>query len=317
MTEIKGHIHPTRRPGELGIHSVDHFQFVAPDLTVAQNFYSEFGLDVSERGNRLALATKGSPHIWGFVGEGPRKKHQHISFGAFEDDIDRFAKRLQEMRIPRLDPPPSVDSNGIWFHDHDGNLVEVAVKPKTSPNEKSVFTAISAGPGQRGAPFRSTLKRTYPRRLAHILMFTTDVTKAIEFYTRVLGLRLSDHSGDNIAFLHGIHGSDHHMVAFARSNAPGHHHFSWDVGSVDEIGAGAMHMLGKGYDRGWGLGRHVLGSNLFHYVRDPWGSYSEYSADIDYVPVDCDWNSGDHPPEDSFYAWGPNVPEDFVHNYEG
>ena len=60
-----------------------------------------------------------------------------------------------------------------------------------------------------------------------------------------------------------------------------------------------MHMLGKGYDRGWGLGRHVLGSNLFHYVRDPWGSYSEYSADIDYVPVDCDWNSGDHPPEDS------------------
>ena len=24
----------------------------------------------------------------------------------------------------------------------------------------------------------------------------------------------------------------------------------------------------------------------------------------------------DHPPEDSFYAWGPNVPADFVHNYE-
>ena len=109
MTEIKGHIHPTRRPGELGIHSVDHFQFVAPDLTVAQNFYSEFGLDVSERGNRLRLATKGSPHNWGFVGEGSRKKHQHISFGAFEDDIDRFAKRLQEMRIPRLDPPSGVE----------------------------------------------------------------------------------------------------------------------------------------------------------------------------------------------------------------
>jgi catechol 2,3-dioxygenase len=75
-------------------------------------------------------------------------------------------------------------------------------------------------------------------------------------------------------------------------------------------------MLGKGYSRGWGLGRHVLGSNYFHYVRDPWGSYSEYSADIDYVPVDCDWPSGDHAPEDSFYAWGPDVPEDFVHNHE-
>jgi len=316
MTEIKGHIDPIRRPGELGIHSVDHFHFVVPNLKDAQNFYSEFGLEVSERKNRLALGTRGSPHVWGFVGEGPRKKHQHVSFGAFEDDIESFAARLQDMRIPRLDPPTDIDSNGLWFRDHDGNLVEIAVKPKTSPNEKSVFTQISAGPGERGAPLRSAMRRTYPRRLAHVLMFTTDVTKAVEFYTRVLGLRLSDHSGDGIAFLHGIHGSDHHMIAFARSNAPGLHHFSWDVGSVDEIGAGAMHMLGKGYDRGWGLGRHVLGSNLFHYVRDPWGSYSEYSADIDYVPADCDWTCGDHHPEDSFYAWGPNVPADFVHNYE-
>jgi catechol 2,3-dioxygenase-like lactoylglutathione lyase family enzyme len=316
MTEIRGHIQPTRRPGELGVHSLDHFHFAAPDLSVAQNFYSEFGLAVSRRDNGLALGVHGQQHVWGTIGEGPRKKHQYVSFGAFEDDIDRFAKRLQDMGVSRLDPPAGVDSNGLWFRDHDGNLVEIAVAPKTSPNEKSTFGAVSVGPGERGAPFRSTIKRTYPRRLAHILMFTRDVSKAVDFYTRVLGLRLSDHSGDIIAFLHGIHGSDHHMIAFARSDAPGHHHFSWDVGSVDEIGAGAMHMLGKGHSKGWGLGRHVLGSNYFHYVRDPWGSYSEYSADIDYVPVDFDWKAGDHPPEDSFYAWGPNPPEDFVHNYE-
>jgi catechol 2,3-dioxygenase-like lactoylglutathione lyase family enzyme len=316
MTEIMGHIQPTRRPGELGVHSVDHFHFVVPDLSLAQDFYSEFGLAVSARGDALTLGAHGVSHVWGTIGEGPRKKHQYVSFGAFEDDIDRFAMRLQEMGVSRLDPPAGVDSNGLWFHDHDGNLVEIAVAPKTSPNEKSRFAMASVGAGERGAPFRSTIKRTYPRRLAHILMFTRDVAKAMDFYTRVLGLRLSDHSGDNIAFLHGIHGSDHHMIAFARSNAPGHHHFSWDVGSVDEIGAGAMHMLGKGHSKGWGLGRHVLGSNYFHYVQDPWGSFSEYSADIDYVPVDFDWKVGDHPPEDSFYAWGPNPPQDFVHNYE-
>ena len=69
------------------------------------------------------------------------------------------------------------------------------------------------------------------------------------------------------------------------------------MGSVDDIGRGAMHMLDKGFSKGWGLGRHVLGSNFFHYVADPWGSFSEYSAGIDYVPADCDWKSGDHPPE--------------------
>ena len=316
MTEIRGHIQPTRRPGELGVHSLDHFHFVAPDLSVAQDFYSDFGLAVSRRGDGLTLGVHGQQHAWGTIGEGARKKHQYVSFGAFEDDIDRFAKRLQDMGVSRLGPPAGVDSNGLWFHDHDGALVEITVAPKTSPNEKSRFGAVSVGPGARGAPFRSTIKRTYPRRLAHILMFTRDVPKAVGFYTRILGLRLSDHSGDVIAFLHGIHGSDHHMIAFARSNAPGHHHFSWDVGSVDEIGAGAMHMLGKGHSKGWGLGRHVLGSNYFHYVQDPWGSFSEYSADIDYVPADLDWKAGDHPPEDSSYAWGPNPPADFVHNYE-
>jgi catechol 2,3-dioxygenase-like lactoylglutathione lyase family enzyme len=316
MTAIQGFIGATRRPGELGIHSVDRFHIVVPDLAVAQNFYGEFGLDVRGKGNLLTLNTFGHPHTWGTIGEGPRKKFSYMSFGAFEDDIDGFSKHLQALGVKRLDPPQGTDSNGLWFRDHDGNLIEIKVAEKSSPNEKTRFSFQPTVADERGAPFRSTLPRTRPRRLTHVLLFTRDVPKAIEFYTRVLGMRLSDQSGDNIAFMHGIHGSDHHMVAFARSDAPGHHHFSWDVGSVDEIGAGAMHMLDKGFAKGWGLGRHVLGSNYFHYVQDPWGSFSEYAADIDYISAKCDWKSDDHPPDDSFYAWGPNVPEDFVHNYE-
>ena len=220
------------------------------------------------------------------------------------------------MGVRRLDPPPGVETNGLWFHDHDGNLVEIKVATKSSPSAKSEFSEIAAGPGVRGAPFRRDVARVTPRRLAHVLLFTRDVEKAVQFYTRTLGLRLSDRSGDGIAFLHGIHGSDHHMIAFVKSNAPGLHHLSWDVGSVDDIGRGAMHMLDKGFAKGWGLGRHVLGSNFFHYVGDPWGSFSEYSAGIDFVPADCDWESGDHAPEDSFYVWGPNPPDYFTYNAE-
>jgi Glyoxalase/Bleomycin resistance protein/Dioxygenase superfamily len=116
--------------------------------------------------------------------------------------------------------------------------------------------------------------------------------------------------------MHAIHGSDHHVIAFVKAEGPGLHHLSWDVPSINEIGLGAMQMADKGYRAGWGLGRHVLGSNYFHYVRDPWGSYSEYSSDVDYIPADHDWKSGDHPPEDSFYVWGPNPPEDFAFNHE-
>ena len=75
-------------------------------------------------------------------------------------------------------------------------------------------------------------------------------------------------------------------------------------------------MADKGYSKGWGLGRHVLGSNYFHYVQDPWGSYAEYSCDMDYIPPGSDWEAGDFGAEDAFYVWGPTPPEDFTKNKE-
>jgi catechol 2,3-dioxygenase-like lactoylglutathione lyase family enzyme len=317
MTQIRSMAQPvSRRPGELGVHSLDRFNFMVPDLKQAEKFYGEFGLDLREENGALAMYTHGNPHKWGSVSEGKRKAMQFLSFGCFEDDMPAFRKRLDDMRIERLDPPRGFESNGLWFRDPNGMLLEIRVAEKSSPNVKSDVETYGGAPARQNAPNRSKAPRVYPRRLAHILVFATDIPKTIAFYRDVLGMRLSDRSGDMICFMHGIHGSDHHMIAFVKSDGPGLHHLSWDVPSINDIGLGANHMAEKGFEKGWGLGRHVLGSNFFHYIRDPWGSYSEYSSDIDYVPVDHDWKSGDHPPEDSFYVWGPNPPEDFAHNYE-
>ncbi|MEF9602180.1 VOC family protein [Paracoccus sp. PXZ] len=155
---------------------------------------------------------------------------------------------------------------------------------------------------------RSQAPVVRPRRLAHLLVFTPSVPESIAFYSCNLGLRISDRSGDGICFMHGIHGSDHHLIAFVKSSAPGLHHCFWDVSDINQIGMGAMQMADKGYSRGWGLGRHVLGSNYFHYVRDPWGSYSEYSADIDYIPLDHDWRRGTIRPRIRSICGGPRSP---------
>ena len=316
MTQIGHYIAPTRRPDALGAHSMDCFNMTVPDLEQARRFYAKFGLDVREEGGGLGLYTFNHPHRWGRLSEGPRKALGHLSFGVFEDDVPRFQDRLQQAGIERLDPPPGFESNGIWFKDCNGLLVELRVAEKSSPNAKSGIEHLVAGAGQRGAPIRGTTPDVRPRRRAHILVFVRDVPESIKFYSQVLGLRLSDESGGVIAFMHGIHGSDHHMVAFAKSEAPGLHHCSWDVPSIQDIGLGAMTMADSGYSKGWGLGRHVLGSNYFHYVRDPWGSYSEYSCDIDYIPVEMDWNGQSHPIENSFYLWGPEPPKDFAFNHE-
>jgi YD repeat-containing protein len=80
MTQIQGFIKPSRRSGELGIHSIDHFHFVVPDLSAAEHFYTEFGLDVRQKGNILTIHTHGQPHEWGYIGEGQRKRHSHIDY---------------------------------------------------------------------------------------------------------------------------------------------------------------------------------------------------------------------------------------------
>ena len=58
-------------------------------------------------------------------------------------------------------------------------------------------------------------------------------------------------------------------------------------------------------------------TNYFHYVRDPWGSFAEYSCDIDYIPKSQQWVAGNHAPEDSLSLWGPEPPDYFIANHEG
>jgi catechol 2,3-dioxygenase-like lactoylglutathione lyase family enzyme len=299
----------------LGVHSLDHFAFSVPDLSVARHFYSEFGLEVRDTGSALELYAFGHSHRWGLIGKGSRKRLDYLSFGVFEDDLPRFVERFETLGTPLIAPPVN-SGDGIWIRNPDGMPIELRVAEKVTPANKSTLEAISAGPGECAAIPRSKAPRVHPRRLSHFLLFSTDVLRDIEFYQTVLGLRLSDHSGGIVAFLHAPHGCDHHVLALAGSNAPGMHHSSWDVASIQEVGLGASHMASIGYDRGWGLGRHVLGANYFHYVRDPWGSFAEYSCDIDFIPADCDWPAADHPPEDALYLWGPPPPEDFVTNFE-
>ena len=316
MTAIGKYRPALRRNGLLGVHSIGEFVLAVPDVEKARRFYDAFGLDTQTVGDALALHAGGDSHRWGRVVEGPRKGLHHLVLHCFEEDLPRFREHLEAAGIARLDPPRGFETNGLWLRDQDGALLEIRVGAKTSPDEKVPMDLAPTPSGLRNAPYRRLSHRVAPRRLSHVLRFTPDVTRAIAFYSRILGLRLSDRSGDGIAFMHGVHGSDHHMLAFVKSAAPGLHHLSWDVPSLGDIGLGAMAMADKGYLKGWGLGRHVLGSNYFHYVQDPWGSFCEYSCDIDYVPSTMDWEGADHGPEDGFYLWGPNLPPDFVHNYE-
>lgn len=301
-----------------GVHSIDHFALEVPSLDQAQQFFTHFGLDVeTDADGALALRAGGQPHVWARLHAGPAKRMAYLSLNCYAEEFEPLrAQILAQGGRAAPAGTPYATTEGFWFLDPDGNLLQLQSGPKTMPARSAGSSRPPAPAGTRGVLGRSQTASVRPTRLSHLLLFTSDINRSINFFRDALGLRLSDRSHDAVAFMHARHGCDHHLVAFASSSARGWHHSSWDLPTLDDVGKGAEQMRQAGYTAGWGTGRHVLGSNYFHYVRDPWGSYAEYSADIDFVPEGLVWPAGDYPPEDSLYLWGPGVPEDFIHNTE-
>lgn len=296
----------------LAVHSLDRFDLSLPDLDEAERFYAAFGLNVLRSHDELLLSAHASEHKIFKVTQGGRKKFLGLTFGVYEEDLPRFERRFEELGLRPTRVRDHMGSERLSIRDPDGTTIELAVAAKTTPSSVVDARALP----RKMAPKRSLAPPVRPTRFSHLLLFTADVTAAVKFYSDAFGLRLSDRSGNEIAFLHTPHGGDHHLVAFVKSTGPGLHHSSWDVASIDDVGLGQRQLSLAGYGRGWGVGRHVLGSNYFFYAEEPWGGYIEYSFDMDFIAGPSEWVAGDHEAEDAFFVWGPQPPEGFADNTE-
>ena len=303
------------------VRFLHHIALAVPDLSVGHKFYTDFGLDGRAEGNRAVFRCADRDQDQMVLVEGKSRKLHYVSFGARPDAMPALQQRLEAAGVRLLDPPNESPGPGLWFKDVEGMLVNVRAAESAPWNNVANDFRIN-GPGHlnrvgvRGFPPRDMVIK--PRRLGHVLRFTARLNEQVDFYTRIVGLKLSDRSQDIIAFLRSGEGnSDHHIFGLIADSRPGFHHASFEVANVDEVGLAACRLLDKGYQDGWGFGRHVIGSNFFHYVRDPWHGMAEYFCDIDYIPADMQWEPKNYPPEDSLYVWGPNVPEQFPMNFEG
>lgn len=300
------------------VRSLLHYALEVPSQKVGQQYYQDFGFqDATGSSNAVRLRPAGLDREQILLLEGPKKRLHHLAFGASESDFEDIRRRLKAAGVPEVDPPPGGDEVGIWAVDPDGNHFNIRNEgrpivpsdPPLSYNSPGHTTRV----GKRA--IEPPLKdRVQPRRLGHVLLFTTDVARQIAFYEGILGMKLSDRVGNESAFMRCT--TDHHNLAFVKSNHKGFHHSSFEVGGIDEIALGAAHMLEKGWQPAWGLGRHCIGSNFFYYIRDPWGSYAEYFFDMDYIPEDVTWDARDWDPRYALYVWGPDVPKDFTKNKE-
>lgn len=275
-----------------------------PELGVAEKFYGAFGLVPRLTAHALELSSQpeGAADIV-IVKGGEQKRLHHLSFAVLDSDMPRFFEHLTALGFPPVAPPFGEIRPGFWFQDPWGtwiNLTPVSKKREEPPKEIVI-------PARLDRHLWRELKRDiHPNRLGHLLMFTPDWEKAEAFFEQTLGLRTSDRAAGKVAFMAGGRGvRDHHCFGLIKSTHRGFQHSSFQVNSVDDIGFGALQMSKAGYADGFGIGRHALASNMFFYVRDPWGSWVEYYTDMDKISdawATQDWN-------DLPYIWPAWAPE--------
>lgn len=302
------------------IRSLLHVGMTVPDLEVGRAFYELFGLETRANGSDLVFRCEGRAQDQLRLIEGPKKKLSYVSLGTDAQGMNRIVGNLEREGV-RMSASPFGEMGGIWFQDPHGDWVNVQIAEPAPSTLASPVEVNSPGNYRRvgrACDVSSLRKKARPRRLGHLIKFTPDVNRSVDFYTRVLGMKVSDRARDILAFLRGSAGGDHHIVAFAKSSHTGLHHLSFEVGDIDEIELGAQTLLRAGYKDGFGLGRHVGGSNYFHYIRDPWNSLAEYFWDIDVIPEDDSaWQALDVGPEEITAVWAATPPPpEFVQNFE-
>jgi catechol 2,3-dioxygenase-like lactoylglutathione lyase family enzyme len=157
-------------------------------------------------------------------------------------------------------------------------------------------------------------------RLGHFVLHVRNHQAAVAWLRRRLGLIPSDYMGPPGdpaqaagTFLRVDRGEelvDHHCLLVLGTDKPGVHHCSFEVEDLDAVMAGHDYLRTRGYTHDCGVGRHLLGSQIFDYWRDPFGFRIEHYTDGDVV---------DHTHQPTIFSgsadettqWGARPPKDF------
>ena len=105
--------------------------------------------------------------------------------------------------------------------------------------------------------------------------------------------------------------TDHHTLAMVLGPSNRYVHSAYQVCDLDAIAAGGEYLRELGYRRSRGIGRHIQGSQIFDYWRDPDGFMVEHFSDGDMF--DATLEPGWAPMTASGLAqWGPPVTKDLL-----
>jgi len=314
--------HPGRSRNPLvKVAGLAWLEFEKPDLDGAERFLTDFGFTVADRlPDALLLRGRWASTACLVIRRGPHARFTGAAFAAASrDDLDRLARGANGTVVAHW------GGHAVMLRDPSGFPVHVVYgAPELSAMPERGPLPLNFGAGQMRAngTQRPAQRPAQIQRLGHVVLGTNRFRAALDWYLDTLGLIVSDflfldgqrERGPAMAFIRCDLGSvpaDHHTLAMMLQPHTEYLHSAYQVTDLDEVAASGQYLRERGYRHAWGLGRHILGSQIFDYWRDTDRLMFEHYTDGDVF--DATMEPGWGPLSVSGLAqWGPRATAEFT-----
>ena len=295
----------------------------APDLDAMEEFLTHFGMIRSAR-TPTALYMRGTDprHHIHITEKGDPKFVAFGYYAASEDDLRKVAKAPGASAVEAIDEPGG--GQRVRLREPNGYQIEVVHGIEAPPPIAVTRQHMNTGaePLRRAGELMRLRKSPAPiKRIGHGVLGTPKVRETAHWFRETLGFVCSDdiYVGEKSNIIGSFNRCDcgdayvdHHTLFCVMNERAGLNHMSFEVPDVDAVFKDHEYLarLGK-YEHMWGVGRHLLGSQVYDYWADPWGRVHERWADTDRLNA----KSGSSllsAEEGLVSQWGEDPPEKFI-----
>jgi catechol 2,3-dioxygenase-like lactoylglutathione lyase family enzyme len=272
------------------IEDIAHVRYAAPDLKAMKAFLDDFGMETFEHGGRLyGKGSDGRPFV--HVTEPGEAKFLAVGFRA--ETLADLEKLALAEGLPVEDLGEPGGGKVVRLTDPDGYSVEIVAgqtksAPAPLPADQPVNTAAAK------PRFRRTVRLdpapAHIKRIGHAVLKVRDFRSSEKWYKDRFGFLTSDEveAARDVplgAFMRCDRGdkpADHHTLFLAQLPGElGILHAAFEVANLDDLMLGHQHLKARKREAAWGVGRHIMGSQVFDYWKDPFGNELEHWTDGD------------------------------------
>ncbi|KAJ5606573.1 Glyoxalase/Bleomycin resistance protein/Dihydroxybiphenyl dioxygenase [Penicillium lagena] len=320
----KQNINPKTR---INLEKLSHMRYQHPNLDEISQFMLDFGMQiVKQTENEIWYRGYGSDHYVYYARKGPKQFLGGVFEAQTQEDFDRATDLPTAGLVQDLSDAPGGGSL-VTITDPEGfpcNIIFGQKPTDTQVSHQEKIVLNYAGEKSRRREFnRFEHGPAAVHKLGHFGLCTQKFNAQLEFYTSTFNIVPTDllyieKDGEKMVvtmFAHldlGEKHVDHHSFFLSANPGCAHvHHCSFEVHDFDTQQLGHQWLAKKGYKSVWGVGRHVLGSQIFDYWWDTTGNIVEHYADGDLVNNETPIGYVQAGSE-SLAVWGPEVPASFL-----